>query len=73
MIERRRANEAIKRLRAELRAIRSQRNALWWKNRGMHDKLANAEWREQHLLKEYYELKGVDFEEIDRLNMETLH
>ena len=68
MIDRKRANGAIKRLRRELRQVRSHREFLRHMVESQREDIANAKWREQHLLKEYHDLKGVDFDEIDRLN-----
>ena len=68
VVERKRAVRAISRMRAALRRLKAENSALQFNACSMRDVIANAQWRERHLLAEYYELKGVDFDEIEAIH-----
>ena len=72
MVERKRAVRAISRLRKTIRRLKAENLALWFEACSMRDVIANAQWRERRLLEEYYDLKGVDFEEIERIQRSYL-
>jgi hypothetical protein len=68
VILRERVNRVISRLRRALHRMVLERNRLWLEKQLKRDELANALWREQHLLAKVY--AHVDFREIERLNRE---